>query len=118
MGQFTVALTVYPRSGEGPRSLGLLVDSGAAYSVLPRALLEAWGCRPLRMQRVLFADGRSEEWPLTEIEVGYADRRATTTVLMGPAGSATLLGSITLQALALGIDPVNHRLVPLEAVLI
>src|SRR5262249_40889714 len=56
----------------------------AAYSVLPRALLEAWGCQPLRMQRVRFADGRAEEWPLTEIEVAYGDRRATTTVLMGP----------------------------------
>jgi predicted aspartyl protease len=118
MGQFRVVLIVYPRTGEGPQSLGILVHSGAAYSVMPRVLLEAWGCWPRRMQRVVFADGRAEDWPLTEIEVGYEDRRATTTALMGPAGSATLLGAITLQGLGFVVDPVNHRLVPVDAVLV
>ncbi len=117
MGQFKVPLKLYPRSDGAARDLEALVDTGAAYSVAPRPLLEALGCRPLRIQRVVMADGRVEEWTLTQLEVECQGRRATTPVLMGPSQSPLLLGATTLEELGLGIDPVNRRLIPVDVYL-
>ena len=114
MGQFKVMLTLYPRDGGTARSLEAPVDTGAGYSVVPRPILESLGCRPLRTQRVIFADGRTEEWPLSQVEVECEGRRATTPVLMGPPAGPLLLGATTLEELGLGIDPLNRRLVPVD----
>lgn len=117
MGQFKVALKLYPRNDGGPRGFDALVDTGAAYSVAPRPLLEAMGGRPLRTQRVVMADGRIEEWTVTQLEVECQGRRAATPILMGPPGSPVLLGATTLEELGLGIDPVNRRLIPVDVYL-
>ncbi len=117
MGQFKVTVTLHPRDGGVPRPLEALVDTGAGYSVVPRPVLEALGCRTLRSQRVVLADGRVEEWPLSQVDVECEGRRATTPVLMGPSGAPTLLGATTLEVLGLGIDPLNRRLIPVDVYL-
>ena len=114
VGQFKVALTLYPRDGGTARSLEALVDTGAGYSVVPRPILEALGCQPLRTQRVILADGRIEEWSVGQVEVECEGRRTTTPVLMGPPAGPLLLGATTLEELGLGIDPLNRRLVPVD----
>ena len=116
VGQFQVPLTIVPPDGGETRHVSALVDTGAAYSVLPRSLLESLGCRQLRIQRVLFADGRVEHWPVTELAVECESRRATTTVLMAPPASPILLGAITLEGLGLGVDTLARRLIPLDFV--
>jgi len=99
MGQFTVTVTLLPNegAGTGPRRVDALVDTGAAYTVVPRPLAESLGCRPHRAQAVRFAGGRVEEWPVAEVRVECEGRRATTTVLMGPAAGPVLMGAITLD---------------------
>lgn len=114
MGQFRVELTLLDRHGDRSRTLEALVDTGAGYTVAPRAVLESFGCRPLRTQRVVLADGRIEEWALAEVEVECEGRRATTPILMGPADGPVLLGATTLEQLGLGIDPLNRRLIPVD----
>lgn len=114
MGQFAVTLILYPRDGGSPRSVEVLVDTGAAYTVVQRPTLESLGCRPVRTQRVVLADGRIEEWVVSEVDVECEGRRATTPVLMGPASGPALLGATTLEELGLGIDPLNRRLVPVD----
>ena len=91
-----------------------LVDTGAAYSVVPRAVLESLGCRPIRTQRVVLADGRTEDWSVTQIDVEFEGRRTTTSILMGPATGPVLLGATTREELGLGIDTLHRRLVPLD----
>lgn len=114
MGQFRVDLTLHPRNGGTSQTIQALVDTDAAYSVVPRALLESLGCRPIRMQRVVLADGRTEEWSVTQIEVECEGRRTTTPILMGPPTGPVLLGATTLEELGLGIDPLNRRLIPVD----
>ena len=114
MGQFRVDLTLYPRNGGAPRTMEALVDTGAAYSIVPRAVLESLGCGPVRTQRVVLADGRTEEWSVTQIDVECEGRRTTTPILMGSATAQVLLGATTLEELGLGIDPLNRRLVPID----
>ena len=114
MGQFKVTVVFYPRNGGQARSLEALVDTVAGYSVVPRPVLESLGCRPLRTQRVVLADGRTEEWSVTQIDVECEGRRTTTPVLMGPPAGPLLLGATTLEELGLGIDPLNRRLIPVD----
>lgn len=114
MGQFRVELTLLDRDGDRLQTIEALVDTGAGYTVVPRAVLESLGCRPLRMQRVVLADGRIEEWALTQVDVECEGRRATTPILMGPVEGPVLLGATTLEELGLGIDPLNRRLVPVD----
>jgi aspartyl protease family protein len=114
VGQFRVTLTLHAGNGGAARSLDALVDTGAGYSGVPRAILESLGCRPVRAQRVILGDGRVEEWPVSQIEVECEGRRATTPVLMGPPAGPVLLGATTLEELGLGIDPLNRRLIPVD----
>ena len=114
MGQFNVTVTFFSHNGGTSQRLEAMVDTGAAYSVAPRPLLESLGCRPIRPQRVMLADGRVEEWTVGQIDVECEGRRATTPVLMGPPTSPVLLGAITLEALGLGVDPINQRLIPVD----
>ena len=107
-------MVFYPRDGGTARSLEALVDTGAGYSVVPRPILESLGCRPVRTQRVVLADGRTEEWSVSQVDVECEGRRTTTPVLMGPPGDPILLGATTLEELGLGIDPLNRRLVPVD----
>ena len=90
------------------------METGAGYSVIPRPVLEALGCQSHRTQRVILADGRIEEWLVTQIDVECEGRRTTTPLLMGPPTGPVLLGATTLEELGLGIDPLNRRLVPVD----
>lgn len=114
MGQFKATLSFYPRNGGAVRTFEALVDTGAGYSVVPRPILESLGCQPIRTQRVVLADGRAEEWVVSQVEVECEGRRATTPVLMGPPAGPILLGATTLEELGLGIDPLNRRLIPVD----
>ena len=114
MGQFKVTVTLLPRDGGDSRGLEALVDTGAGYSVVPRPILEGLGYRPVRSQRVVFADGRIEEWSVCHVEVECQGRRTTTPVLMGSPDAPVLLGVTTLEELGLGVDPLNRRLVPVD----
>jgi clan AA aspartic protease len=117
MGHFTVRIVLHPREAGAPRALEALVDTGASFSVVPRSILEALGCEPVRMQRVTLADGRTDRWPLTEVSVECEGLRITSPVLMGPADARVLLGVITLEGLSLGVDPSGGRLIPVDALL-
>lgn len=114
MGQFRVDVTFHVRHDGRSRTIEALVDTGAAYTVVPRQILESLGCQPIRIQRVVLANGRIEDWAMTQMDVEYEGRRVTTPILMGPANGPVLLGATTLEELGLGIDPVNRRLIPVD----
>jgi clan AA aspartic protease len=111
MGQLRVELILHPANDRPPERVEALVDTGAAYSILPRALPESLGYSPVRTQRVILADGRTEEWMVTQMAIECQGRRTVTPVLMGPAGGLPLLGATTL---GLGVDPLGRRLVPVD----
>lgn len=117
MGQFKVSLTVYAPDGDDVRQVDALVDTGAAYSMLPRTFLESLGYGPVRAQRVVLADGRIEEWALTIADVECGGRRVPTPIMMGPSNSPALLGATTLEELGFGIDPLARRLIPIDVYL-
>ena len=57
------------------------------------------------------ADGRAVERDLGEARVRIMGRIATTSVIFAAGSDPALLGSHTLEALRLSVDPWNKRLV-------
>lgn len=106
------ALVANPRGGPPPVEVKFLVDTGAMFTCLPTAQLEALGLIPQWRVPITLADGRPEEWTATEILLTLDGRTLHTTCLFGPAGSLPLLGAVSLEQFALSVDPPNRTLVP------
>lgn len=118
MGTFRVEITV--RNLHDPsrgRTLSVLVDTGATYTTLPRDVVEAIGCQPIGTRRVLLANGREEEWAVGVVLLTLEGQEGPTFCLIGPNGGPALLGAVTLEEFALGVDPVAKRLLPVRSYL-
>ncbi|MBI4839509.1 MAG: retroviral-like aspartic protease family protein [candidate division NC10 bacterium] len=116
MGTFTVQATIsHPHEPSRCQELFLLVDTGAAYTVIPQPLLEALGVHPTAKRTVTLADGREEVWDLTYVLISLAGEQAPTPCLMAPHDGMTLLGAVTLEQFGLGVDPLGKTLIPVRA---
>jgi len=100
------------RGPGGSRTLRFLVDSGAAYSVIPAEVGRELGAKPLKERVFVLADGRKVTRVLAELEIEAESQRATTIVILGEPGDLVLLGVYTLEGLGLELDPVNRQLRP------
>lgn len=118
MGTFRVEVTVRNLQNPGrSRTLAVLVDTGATYTTLPRDVVEALGCQPISTRRILLANGHEEEWPVGVVLLALEGQELPTLCLIGPNGGPSLLGAVTLEEFALGVDPVAKRLVPVRSYL-
>lgn len=118
MGTFRVQVTVANmRDASRSRTLSVVVDTGATYTTLAREIVEALGCEPIGTRRVLLANGREEEWPVAAVNLTLDGQEGPTFCLIGPEGGPALLGAVTLEEFALGVDPVAKRLVPVRTYL-
>ena len=91
----------------------VLVDTGATFLVVPRALAERLELRPTRACPIATAGGRQETWPLAEVRIRLDGDEVTTPCLISAEGAA-LLGAVALESLLLAADPVARRLVPVR----
>ena len=118
LGTFSIEVTVGNLSDPArSRRLSLMVDAGATYTTLPREIVEDLGCRPIGSRQVVLADGREDEWPIATVRLTVGEQEGPTFCLIGPAGGPALLGAVTLEEFALGVDPVAKRLVPVRSYL-
>lgn len=93
----------------------LTVDTGAIYSVVPASVLASIGIQPEERRRTFdLADGRTVRrdvgWAVFELQ----GQRAPSRVIFGVRGDAGLLGMVTLEELALSVDPRKRSLRPLR----
>lgn len=115
MGTFTVqAMIAHPQEPSRGHELSLLVDTGAAYTVISQSVLEALGVRPTAKRAVTLADGREEVWDLTYVLISLAGEQAPTPCLLGPQNGMMLLGAVTLEQFGLGVDPLGKKLIPIR----
>jgi clan AA aspartic protease len=103
------------RSGE---ELEFLVDTGAVYSVVPGRLLRRLGIKPDRTEELTLADGSHVKRKIGSAIFEMEERRGASPVLFGEHDDATLLGSVTLEALGLMVDPLKRQLRPLPMLLV
>lgn len=89
--------------------LDLLVDTGATYTVLPRAILQELGVVPHFHGQFGIANGTVIECDVGRVWLRYEDRLEHTLVVFG---EDELLGAVTLEELNRVVDPVNQQLRP------
>jgi predicted aspartyl protease len=100
-----------------PRRVRFLVDSGAVYSVLRRADWQALRLKPERELEFVLADGTSLTRGVSECVFEVEGRRATSPVVLGESEDEALLGAVTLETLALMLNPLSRKLQPMRMVL-
>ena len=92
-------------------TLPMLIDTGATYTTLPCEVAEELGLEPIDTRRIRLADGREERWPIAVIHVRLGGQEGPSFALIGRSGGPALLGAVTLEELALGVDPSGQRLI-------
>ena len=90
-----------------------IVDTGAAYSMLPASFLQdTLGLTPEDDERSFkLADGSSRMYRMGEVRFRFGTLERTTPVIFGPE-DVYLLGAVSLQNLGLIADTTNHKLIP------
>lgn len=118
MGLVRVRMTVTPVGRSSPaRTVDFLVDSGAAYSVLPEA---TWKALRLRAKDVLsfsMADGTAIERRVSEARFVYRGKDRVSPVILGEQADEALLGAVTLETMGLVLNPLSRQVQPMRLVL-
>lgn len=103
--------------GKAARSVRFLVDSGAAYSVLPQ---KVWKDLKLKRKRTLeftLADGTTIRRNVSECRFEFGGIDATSPVILGEERDEALLGVVTLENLGLVLNPFERTLSPMRMML-
>ena len=114
MGVFRVPIEVSNLQQLSIERLDAWVDTGAFYTNLPRPLVESLGIVPHKRERFMLADGRIVESDIGHMWIRAGDRTEITQVLFAEPNTEPLLGAYALEGLALNVDALNRRLVPME----
>ena len=115
MGTFTTDIEVGDLSLSRFETVEVLVDTGSTYTMLPTTLLRSLGVTPISARNFVIASGQRIHRDIGETSVRIDGRIRTTLVVFSDEESQSLLGAYTLEAFSLAADPVNRRLVPVDA---
>ena len=99
-------------------TVDVLVDSGATYTLLPAAILRRLGVEPHSTRVFELADGSLTRRDFGRTWVSLNGQLEITPVVYGDDSVRPLLGAVTLEIFSLGIDTVNSRLIPVNALLL
>lgn len=97
--------------------VGLNVDSGFVYSVLPRRLWRALGIKPMRTVELHLADGTSLKRCVGQANFTIDGLDAVSPVILGESGDEPLLGAVTLASMGFILNPLSRRLQPMRMML-
>jgi clan AA aspartic protease len=106
-----------PANPQVTEKLEFLIDSGAIYSVVPTPILEKLGIKPLAEQTFRLADGSKVVRKKGAAVFKYEDRIGGADVIFGEESDSILVGTLTLTALGLFLDPLTRELKPLPMIL-
>ncbi len=112
MTTFRQQVEVGPRDGSRYQPVIALVDTASTYAVMPSPMLSMLGIDPYWTGVLETAAGRSEERSLAEVRLRIGNAERTVVCVFGQPDSQPLLGSHTLQAFGLRVDPGTGALAP------
>jgi predicted aspartyl protease len=98
-------------------TIEFLVDSGAAYTLLPDTDWREIGLRPKRSETFALADGTKVVRSVSECHLALPQGDAHTPVILGEPGDEPLLGVVTLEILGLVLNPFTRTLQPMRLML-
>ena len=118
MGTFHTSIAV-ARNPDGPfEAVDALVDSGATYTLLPRPFLERLAVPVTGSESFVLADGTEHDLSVGIGWVRIEDRIRPTVIVFGPDDAEPLLGAVTVEEFALGIDPLRRELIRVRGYLV
>ena len=88
------------------------MDTGASYTLVPGSLLEGLGHTPDHNLRFSLADGSITELSVSQVTIRINGDTRVVSCVFGGDDAEPLLGATALEGFALGVDPLNHTLVP------
>lgn len=94
-----------------------LVDTGAAYTVIPYSFIKKLDLKPEKTQEFSLADGTSVKRKLSYAMVEIDGDRAPSTVVLGEKDDSPLIGVLTLENMGLMVDPFKRKLRPMRLML-
>jgi clan AA aspartic protease len=97
--------------------LRMLVDSGAAYSVVDTATLQKLGIVPTGERRFILADGTEITRRIGVATFSFRGEHGGSTVIFGESGDVLILGVVTLEELGLILDPMRREIRPMPLTL-
>jgi clan AA aspartic protease len=106
-----------PANTEVLEKLEFLIDSGTIYSVVPTPILQKLGIKPLTEQVFRLADGSKIIRKKGKALFRYGEQIGVADVIFGEEGDSVLLGTLTLEALGLVLDPLKRELIPIPMIL-
>ena len=93
--------------------LKFLVDSGAAYSLVPASVLQRLGIKRGKTKSFILADGTEVKRSIGQALFRLNGDEGASPVIFGKEDDSVLLGSVSLEALGLILDPFKRQLRPL-----
>lgn len=118
MGLTHIEVTVAnPADVRKAEKLTFLVDSGAIYSVVPKAVLRRLGIDPHSTRTFTLADGSQIRRRMGDAVFLLNGQRGASPVIFGEKGDSVLLGTVSLAALGFILDPIRRELRPVPMVL-
>lgn len=103
-----------PANGRRAEEVRCLVDSGAIYSLIPRAVLKRLGIKPHSTREFVLANGDVIRRRLATATFEFEGRRGDSMVVVGEPGDDPLLGATTLEGFGLVLDPFRRELRPMQ----
>ena len=113
MTTFRYPIEIGDVAGQRFETVEAWVDTGASYTMLPSSVLQRLGYSPTHRRRCRLADGSIVEFALGRVYLRVGDDVQYTLCLFGNDESEPLLGATALEEFGLGVDPVNHTLIPI-----
>lgn len=109
MGETRARLRVYGKDGK-TQELVALVDTGATFTKIPKALALSLGLVPEYEAEVELSDGNRIKRALALAEVEIEGVRRPVLVALGEEGETPLIGYTTLEVLGFKVNPVTGKL--------
>lgn len=118
MGLTVLALEIgNPSKPEITEKIEFLIDSGAIYSVVPKAILEKLEIKPLSEEEFSLANGTKITRKKGIAFFRFGERVGGSDVIFGEEGDSVLLGAFTLESLGLALDPLRRELKPIPMII-
>ena len=118
VGTFKSDFVIRKQGGsERSEALSGVVDTGASYSVIPAAILDALGVEREQSVNFTLADGSKRDMDIGWVQMELEGRTGHVYVVFGQDNGPILLGAMALETFALAADAKNRRLIPGQATL-
>ena len=112
MTTFRYPIEIGDPAGERFEMLEAWVDTGTSYTLVPQAIMENLGHSPTHHRPFRLANGDIVELGLCQVALRIGQETSMVSCVFSDDQSEPLLGATALGKFGLGVDPVNHTLVP------